>query len=83
VNVVRFLESHAQAVAEMGSTEGWESFDDVTAVAVHSRRRLAEKLFEASSAASIDLLAKEEGPRFYRRLPHRELHGFRLYPGRQ
>ena len=50
----------------------------------HRRRgfgkRLIETAFGATGATRLDLLTEDEGPPFYRRLPGREMRGFRLYP---
>jgi ribosomal protein S18 acetylase RimI-like enzyme len=40
---------------------------------------LVEAAFAETGARRLDVLTEDEGPRFYRRLPHRELLGFRLY----
>jgi ribosomal protein S18 acetylase RimI-like enzyme len=42
---------------------------------------LVAEAFARTGARRLDLLTEDEGPRFYRRLRHRELAGFRLYPG--
>lgn len=42
---------------------------------------LVEAAFAASGARRLDLLTEDEGPRFYQRLPGREMIGFRLYSG--
>jgi ribosomal protein S18 acetylase RimI-like enzyme len=43
-------------------------------------RELVAALFSRSGMARIDLLAEPDAAGFYRRLQHRELIGFRLYP---
>ena len=43
-------------------------------------RQLISKSFLATGAKRLDLLTEDEAPAFYRRLPGREMVGFRLYP---
>jgi GNAT superfamily N-acetyltransferase len=42
--------------------------------------RLLEAVFEATGAKRLDLQTEDDGPRFYRRFPGREMVAFRLYP---
>ncbi len=41
---------------------------------------LVEAAFSETGARRLDLFTEDDGPRFYRRLPGREMVGFRLYP---
>ncbi len=41
---------------------------------------LVGEAFAVTGARRLDVLTEDEGPRFYRRLPGREMPGFRLYP---
>jgi ribosomal protein S18 acetylase RimI-like enzyme len=43
-------------------------------------KRLVAEAFTRTGARRLDLLTEDEGPRFYRSLPGREMSGFRLYP---
>jgi predicted N-acetyltransferase YhbS len=43
---------------------------------------LLRHAFAEVRAKRLDLLTEDDGPRFYRRLPGREMAGFRLYPPR-
>lgn len=42
--------------------------------------RLLEAAFQATGANRLDLQTEDDGPRFYRRFPGREMIAFRLYP---
>lgn len=44
-------------------------------------KKLTEEAFARSGAQRVDLLALEESKSFYRSFPHREMPGYRIYPG--
>ncbi|MFI7614706.1 GNAT family N-acetyltransferase [Nonomuraea terrae] len=66
-------------------TDGHHGYLTFLAVSAGRRRdgigrRLVEEAFEATGAERIDLLSTPEAEPFYRRLPHREMPGFRVFP---
>lgn len=65
-------------------TDGHQAYLAILVVAATTRgqgigKRLIEAGFEASKAERMDLLSTPESEDFYRRFPHREITGLRLF----
>lgn len=68
-------------------TDGHQAYLAILVVAADTRgqgigKRLIEAGFEASKAERMDLLSTPESEDFYRRFPHREITGLRLFRAR-